>query len=81
MSIFVLLRGLACFVAPLCNVKGERAAASELGQDRRRGTAAARARATPGFLACRSDGRRAVTGKISRQSIKTGGTDTLAKAS
>jgi hypothetical protein len=35
MSIFVSLRGLACFVAPLCNVIRERAAASELGQDKR----------------------------------------------
>lgn len=34
MSIFVLLRGLARFVAPLCKVIGERAAASDLGQDK-----------------------------------------------
>jgi hypothetical protein len=81
MSTFVWLRGLACIVAPLCKLKGERAIASELGQDRRRGTAAARALAAPGFLACRSEGRRAVIGKMSRQSIKTDGTQTSVKAS
>ena len=81
MSIFVSLRGLAWFVAPLCNVKGERAAASDLGQDRRRGTAAARALAAPGFRACRSEGRRAVTSAISRYPIKTSGTLVKAKAS
>lgn len=35
MSIFVSLRSLACFVAALCKVIGERAAASDLWQDKR----------------------------------------------
>lgn len=35
MSIFVSLRSLACFIEPLCKVIGERAPASDLGQDKR----------------------------------------------
>jgi hypothetical protein len=80
LNIFVLLRGLARFVAPLCKVIEERAPASDLWQDRRRGTAAARALATQGLRACRSDGRRAVTGAIALNSIKANGTKPLASA-
>jgi hypothetical protein len=50
------------------------------GQDRRRGTAAARALAAQGFRACRSDRRRAVADAIASNSIKANGTKPLASA-
>ena len=71
---FKLYRMLAQQLAPLCASVAEGAQATDLWQDRRRGTAAARALAAQGFRACRSDGRRAVTGDVSRHHIKTCGT-------
>lgn len=80
MTVFQLYRILAQPLAPLCASAAEGAQATDLRQDIRRGTAAARALAAQGFRACRSKGRRAVTGAIAPNCIKTDGTKPLASA-
>lgn len=81
MTAISLYRMIARPLAPSWASTAEGAQATELGQDRRRGTAAARASATQGFRACRSEGRRAVTAEIFWRLIKTDGTNVMAKAS
>jgi len=76
-----LYRTVAYCLAPLCASPAEGAQATELGQDTRRGTAAARALAAQGFRACRSDGRRAVTAAIFRHPIRIDGTNSNVKVS
>jgi hypothetical protein len=81
MTAFQLYRTLAQPLAPLCASAAEGAQATDLWQDRRRGTAAARTLAAQGLRACRSDGRRAVTMAISSQSIEFDSTEFKANAS
>jgi hypothetical protein len=78
---FKLYRMLAQQLAPLCASVAEGAQATDLWQDIRCGTAAARASAAQGFRACRSDQRGAVKAAISRHPIKFDGTSAKAKAS